>query len=305
MNAAFFPMAPSVKLTVTAYGADYPGYSYAFDAYNSIDADGLRKLRQYFDELAVKVRDEMGSQRSAAEAAGSITFSMADWIYADYFLLLARQMVQAARESLRDFKYPITKGQTSSDIVDWINRTGQLAGGEAYTLRDLFVANETHLLNVGSKLTIGVTHAINSESFNTIATKIFDGVFSGLELAEASALDTDILRQGVFINYPGKSPYSVKPDDSLKKIAQTLDVQMSDLLLGTTVLAQSDLLLPNVTLTQPDGRGVRVNSETFTLIAQKLYADSFSPSELALSNAANAQNSAIGRGHLVPRQAEL
>jgi len=164
----------------------------------------------------VQVRQEMQNQPGATNfAAADAAFSMADWIYTDYFLLLARQMVQAASEALRDFKYPIIAGQTSNQIVDWINSTGRLAGNDTYALGDLFTANQTHQLNKGAKLTVGVTHAVDSQTFNQIAARLLNGALTGLELAEANASRSDILRGGSIITYPGKNPYTVQSGDQL------------------------------------------------------------------------------------------
>ncbi len=303
VNATYFPMAPLVKLVIPAYSADYAGCNYSFGAYNSIDSTGLTALRHYFDDLAVQVSNEMQNQPAPNALPPGVAFSMSDWIYTDYFLLLARQMVQAASEALRDFKYPITTGQTTSQVVTWINNTGQLADGDAYTVSDLFAANQTHLVNAGSKLAIGVTYAIDTESFNVIATKILNGATGALELAQANASKTDILRAEQVINYPGKTPYVVKAGNSLSGIAQTLGVQLTDLLLNTSVLAQSGLLLPDIKLALPGGREVQANSETFTVIAKSLYGCAFAPSDLALANAANSQILRAGAVISIPGKA--
>jgi len=155
-RTALLALAATMALSTAAKASDFSepwknaDRALVVDAYeyNSIDSVGLSEMRHYFDDLAVQTSKEVPNQPLNTKAAGLNTaLSMSDWIYTDYFLLLARQIVQAAKEALRDFKYPITIGQTSNQVVDWINTTGRLAGGDAYTVGDLFVANQTHMLN--------------------------------------------------------------------------------------------------------------------------------------------------------------
>ncbi|KZL88481.1 hypothetical protein [Clostridium magnum] len=127
VDTTYFPMAANLRINIPKYGESYPGYSYSFADYNGIDTTALKDLREYFDQLAVQVQQEMGEQKYEMLAENNAqSLSMAGWILSDYFLLIARQMVQAAREALRDFKYLVQSGQTANQIVQWLTIMGDL-----------------------------------------------------------------------------------------------------------------------------------------------------------------------------------
>src|SRR5205085_78943 len=145
--------------------------------------------------------------------------------------LIARQMVQAAREALRDFKFSIEWGQqqqpaikTPQDVVNWINTTGELTSTQRYTLYDLFNANQTHVLTAGKRLTIGGgTYTVPSSSepkfsFESIAQDVYQGAFTDLALAMLNASKDGILQVGRTISYDGQS-YTTQARDRLDKIA--------------------------------------------------------------------------------------
>lgn len=247
-DATYFPMAPPLKLTLPKYGENYPGYEYVFSDYNSIDNATLGKLREYFDQLAVQVQSEMEPPKKLA-AAEPQTFSMANWILSDYFLLIARQMVQSARDALRDFKYEIKSGQTSNSIVEWVNNTAKLEGDFVYTLYDLFASNPEHELNSGKGMKIcGATYqAQSTDTFQTIAAMpVYGNAFTAAQLASQpeNAANRNLLQPGATIKYNGKPDYIVQPLDSLDIVASNLEVSLTDLLNNSNVLSAPKLIIP-------------------------------------------------------------
>ena len=99
-NGVYFPVPGELSMRVD----DGEGRvtSYEFGAYNEVSWDKVYALRELFDELAVKVQKERDPVLSE-QVTGS-PLSMSEWVFADYFLLLARQMAQAMREQLRNYQ---------------------------------------------------------------------------------------------------------------------------------------------------------------------------------------------------------
>jgi hypothetical protein len=284
-DATYFPMAPRVRLTVPAYGAGYPGSDYTFAGYNAIDGDGLGALRRYFDQLAIQVQSEAPP---APRALGPVVdrLSMAEWIEADYFLLLARQLVQAARDGLRDFQYPLAPGDTPGGIADWVNRNGAPEGGGPYTFQDLFVANPGHALTPGARLTIGARHAIASsaETFRSITDDVAAGAFTaaGLALANAAAA---VLRTGATIAH-GDQVFHVAAGDTLVTAAGYFELLVSELLTETTVVTQPELLAAGAVLALPRVTTQALAADTFTSIAGRaVLGGALTPSALATQSA--------------------
>lgn len=286
VNVTYFPVASALKLNIPKYGDAYPGYSYTFSDYNSIDTAALAALRAYFDQLAVQVESEM-SRQSKAEAVelDAQSLSMANWILGDYFLLIARQMIQAARDALRDFKYPLQSGQTANQIVHWINTTGQLTGNEVYTLYDLFAANPTHSLTANKDLKIcGATYqALASDTFNSIAAlAVYGGGFTATQVAAQpdNAANRNLLQPGAKITYPAKADYIVQPLDSLESIAEQFGVSLSELVSNSNVLSLAGLLAPVALLQIPpfnyqtqSGATLQAITARFAVALQNLAGD--------------------------------
>ena len=153
-DLTIFPMPPSIRVRMGAYGS-FGGADYDLAGYNSISDAGLAGLRAYFDQLAVQVRDEQPAAARPAPAAAPVSLSMAQWVQSDYFLLVARQMVQATLDALRDYKYVLQPGQTMSQIVTAINAGGSLTGDDAVTIAEVFTANATRPLVPNAKLFAG------------------------------------------------------------------------------------------------------------------------------------------------------
>ncbi|CAM8772989.1 hypothetical protein NCM_02297 [Burkholderia pseudomallei] len=144
-DTAYFPAPPQLRVMIPPYGNDYPGVQYTLGSYNALGENTLAELRAWFDQLAVQVEREQAANGAAARAfVEEAPLSMAGWMFSDYFLLLARQMVKAAQDALRDFKYALDANETPDDVVSWVNTTGQLNG--LYTLNDVFGANALHAL---------------------------------------------------------------------------------------------------------------------------------------------------------------
>lgn len=149
-EAVYFPMLPELTLTVEPYGSSLPGASYTFDGYNEISAQGIVEIRAYFEKLAVQVQNEQGS-RQGEPADSDEVFSMADLAFCDYFLLVARQVIQALLEQLRCYSYILKPGETPQDVLDWI-RENRGETPAPYTLYDLFSANDEKVLTQGKIL---------------------------------------------------------------------------------------------------------------------------------------------------------
>ncbi|SHN33679.1 hypothetical protein [Chitinophaga sp. CF418] len=269
-DATYFPVPPEMLLTLPDYGTDYKGISYDFAAYNSTSTSYTEYLRQYFNELAVQVEKEEDAGNLKAfimDDAGGL--SMASFIYSDYFLLICRQMLQSARESLKDFKYYLQDNQTVNDIVNWVN---QKAGIDLYTVEALFTDNVSATLNAGKKLRItDSTYIVQAtDTFDSIAAKaIYYAGFTGKDLAVANQDTANTLSAGVTINYPDKAPYKTMAGQSLNDVAKAIGVSAGDLINSGNITNLAGLLLPVATLAIPSFDSMTAGDDTLNKIASK------------------------------------
>ncbi|HEX6371222.1 MAG TPA: hypothetical protein VF006_20045 [Longimicrobium sp.] len=265
VTGAFFPMAPELSLNVPAFGGN-PALSYTFGGYNSLSQQGAANLRTYFDQLAVQVEQEQQQQGVQGRAMLSTdpNASVAGFVYADYFLFLARQMIDALSDGLRDYKYALGTGETPQQVVDWVT-----AYDDGYTLADVFTANAGLTLSQGVALTIsGATAAAAAgDTFTIVAAKSqFGGAFDAQALATANVDNGLLLQQGATVTY-GSASVQVGGGDSLTTVATRLSVPVSELLADATLLTQAGLLMPFATLSLPDYTHTTGASDTLDSVA--------------------------------------
>ena len=99
-------------------GVDYSAYVTASQAYQE-------KLRIIFNSMAANVAAE-AAPPAAAQAVALGDQPMAASVFTDYFILLARQLVQGGIDAFDDYPYPLTATTSLQSILDWAN--GLLAG---------------------------------------------------------------------------------------------------------------------------------------------------------------------------------
>lgn len=268
-NATYFPVPPEMVLTLPDYGTDYKGISYNFADYNSTSADYTAYLRTYFNELAVQVAQEQSGNLKAFQLDDTDGQSMASFIFSDYFLLVCKQMLQSARESLKDFKYYLQDGQQVNDIINWVN---QNAGTDVYSIEALFTDNVSAGLSTDKKLRItGSTYIVQaSDTFDNIAAQaIFFKNFTGKELATANQDTASTLATGITISYPGKDPYKTLTGQSLSQVATAIGVSVADLINNGNITGLAGLLLPVATLAIPSFDSTTATGDTLNKIASK------------------------------------
>ncbi|WP_083729552.1 LysM peptidoglycan-binding domain-containing protein [[Flexibacter] sp. ATCC 35208] len=270
VDATYFPVPPEMILTLPDYGTDYKGVSYNFEDYNSTSSAYTEYLRAYFNELSVQVeQDDQSDYRQMIKLDDKDGQSMANFIYSDYFLLICRQMLQSARESLKDYKYYLQDNQTVNDIVNWVNVK---AGTNLYSVEDLFTDNVSAPLSTGKNLRItGSTYVAQaSDTFDSIAAQsIFYSGFTGTDLATANQDTTNTLSAGITISYPGKDPYKTLAGQSLNDVAQSIGVPVNELINNGNITGLAGLLLPVATFKIPSFNSIVASGDTLKTIAAK------------------------------------
>lgn len=289
----FFPAAPGIKLDVPAF-AGSKKLGYTFGGYNSSTTGYLESLNTYFNQLKVQIEKEANAGVGAMEAPDTNGPSIASYIFGDYFAMIGRLMLQSLRDGLRNFKLAIAdhKGATALDLVDFINRTGDLTGGEApsgtpadpFTLAELFVANADHPLTAanGHPLTISNMkwQSAGGQSFNEVAAEgIFGGGFDGSALALENAKNGTIIASRQLISGNDKA-YTTQSNDSLDIIAVELGFgdkaapNVAALLAAVpAILSNTALIAPQSIFDIPDFTHATQAGETLQDIAQQYGLD--------------------------------
>ncbi|NER39488.1 MAG: Ig-like domain-containing protein [Oscillatoria sp. SIO1A7] len=263
INGTYFPVPPAMTLSLPN-----EGLSYSFGEYNKTSSDYLEFLRDYFNHLAVKFQEETGSAAAKSfdlkDATGE---SLGSFIFGDYFLLICRQMVQSALDSLREFKYFLKSEDTPKSIVSWIN-----ANGAALSVEELFADNPGVALNEKKTLVIqGATYTVQAgDTFDKIAANnLFGGGFTAASLATKNANKKHTLTAGISITYTGKEPYTTKPGQSLQEVASAIGVEVDDLIQNAGITSLANLPLPIATYQIPDFNYQTAAGDTLRSVAAK------------------------------------
>ncbi len=256
-DATYFPIVPQLNMTLPAFDGQ-AALDYAFAGYNSLSETYIKDLITYFDDLTVKMQNDQPHD----DAQNQIELindpeSLATFIYSDYFLLLARQMVQNAQEALSTFHFHMEDGQNASDVVTIINQNGQFNESNSiykYTANDLFEDNKTHVLSTASAIKIGEStySVVGADTFTSISSKdIYNTGFSPSDLATLNSDNTTILQDGVVVDYPDKISVLVQSGNSLASVAVGFTVTLAELLANSNVLTKEGLIMPSSTIKVP------------------------------------------------------
>lgn len=285
--ATYFPIPLHLKLTIPDYD-DSKGVSYNFGEYNSISDTFLDDLRAHFDQLAAHVEEPLEEDEPLVFGRGltGSTKSVANYVRSDYFLLIARQMVQSAQRTLRNLKYEITDNRTVDEILQWVDENGSLNG--AFDRFDLFASNGRHLLQPNKKIRIGTFtdyFVKPEESFSDIGKMDFDHELSALDIIVANANRKDILMPNRRVGMGGRGLYITTGRESLLDIATHFKVSLNQLLRQTKLSDLRVYLLPPASLDIPLFAGYNLQEgDSFDDIAKIVYQDAFTGEQLAQQN---------------------
>lgn len=281
-HGCYFPMPPMLHFKASADGyPSYKGFEYSYGAYNSLSPDYLKRLREYFDEIAVQVRKEDKREMSLISFDGEKGPSMSEFIMTDYFLLVARHMLRGLNSGLRNFILPIVEGQSVKDVLNAVNtNAGNIE--PQFTAFDLFEDNANHELNpndaTGIPLKIGggqffTITADRGLSFQSIARDIYNQDFTGFQLAVSNSKNK-IIMKGVKIEadfHGKKDSYTTNATESLDEIAQGLSLNISQLLRNSDLLTMEEIFVADGTakLELPYYKMyIIANADTFNSIAE-------------------------------------
>ncbi len=260
VNATFFPMALSLELSTPDYGDDYKGVNYNFGSYNTISPSFISDLRKYFNELAVRMQKEDPTVFSNFKNEEDI--SVGNFVFSDYFLLICKQMVQNALDSLKDFKYYIGPGDTPDDIVNWINHNSELEGGFSYTVEELFNDNANVVLNANKTMYIPNSKYTvkQGDTFDSIADQtIYGKSFNGNSLAILNKDARNILQEDISISftYNNYTYHTITmPSQSLEEVVEIINntvptenkIDINILIKEGNISSLQNLLLPVATI---------------------------------------------------------
>ncbi len=227
-----FPMIPDLRLQVDFVEKDAnantvltPYQPVFFKQRTPVCPEYTAEIAAYFEDLAMRFQNA-----NEADANPGTTDPMnppngpralVDLIFEDYFLMLGRGVIQAAKEAMTSVEYTIVAGDTPSIIAA---KLGISLDAAALTAQAAPIAADTQMVTGGA--TVAATGA--GETLAALCAPYATGGIDQLlfDLGEANSSVVDLIAPGTVVRYAGME-YSVQAGKSLLEIAESLAPDLS------------------------------------------------------------------------------
>ncbi|MHA7582452.1 hypothetical protein ACX12E_19015 [Paenibacillus vandeheii] len=309
---AFFPMAPQLELVVSGRGESFDHIlQYRFDQVACISDSYLFNLQTRFDKLAVQLQQDMQRGTSYARQATKMApcdFSIAEFVFMDYFLLLCRQLIEAGFRVLEDYEYPLKEQLSIGEIVERFCSFKRV-DATVYTAYDLLFANLDHKVEPTLELLMKqLTYRVQPmDTLNSILqrydTKIADP--TGWITTQVAPLK-NVFRSGAKIKWKrpdGKDQeYTFQGTESLTFLQEQAGYPDIPAFLAGSEVMQTQALrvdcripLPEMTIKQSDGETLRLICEKFSIDLWELAEEQSVLNSAALFSVAEKSTLTIGK----------
>lgn len=245
-QGALLAMIPEFKLKVPAYNGQ-EGIERDFYTYSQCSQKYQEELRAYFNQLEVQVQEEMNTDDVASQMRmEEFSESLATFIFEDYFLLIAKQLLQDALDAMNAFTYTLAPNDSLDSILTWINSISREGISNDVTIPELIETSRTHILtDTGTStplLVAGVQYRIKQgQSLLDIA---YD---TAMDLSYMSAMNADnpaILMTDAQIELDNKI-YIVPKDGTLQTAATFFEMTVSEMVTANEAEVGMDTALLN------------------------------------------------------------
>lgn len=245
-GAAIFPALDFLSMTVPKPDGEGT-VTVDFSNYATATAKYEQTIRDIFAETAANVGEETGKAPNP-RADADTPKPLASSIYADYFILLARQLVQAGIDRFDDYPYPLTDTTKLTDILGWAN--GALP--DQLDAASLMAANLTYPLVAGKTLTFAdVGYMVQKD--DTAASVAARYTLEPARIITGNQKQSSLIAAGVTVTFPGAAKsYVTRAGDSFDSLAKAFDVTIDTLAADPGIQGMKGLLAPGVVLTVPE-----------------------------------------------------
>lgn len=281
-GSTIFPAVSFLSMEVPDPNSDSASVTVSYDNYVTATPGYQAELRAIFNSVAANVNDESASSGAPRAALQDANEPLAASVFSDYFILLARQLVQSAIDGFDDYPYPLGPNTSLQSILDWAN--GLLDGQLKAT--PLAQANLNYPLNPGLKLDIAnIRYMVqNGDTLAAIAARYAGSLApdstTPATLIMGNQAQSNLIAVAVVISLTvgGVSKqYTTQVGDSFNTIAQAFGLTIEQLAAESTLYGQAGLLGASIVLTIPHVAVTTVAGDTITSIIDVLQVplDSF------------------------------
>lgn len=171
-GSVLFPVFDGLSITVPNQSGSGDADSIQFETYATATSGYRKTVAALFSEVQAAIESE-NEQNSRQLALTDDAQSMASIIFVDSFLMIARQLLQAALDLLDSYAYELKQDNTDciQTIISDIN-----GAGNNIDVNDVVLPNKNHAMSGGIIISInGLTYSIQgNDTLDAIATKYSD-----------------------------------------------------------------------------------------------------------------------------------
>lgn len=225
-----FPMIPELMYTVQFtddFGVVQQPVVSVFKNNSVVPRQYHDEIRQYFGDLNMQFQNAQEATENPAPVppVGELPppdRGVAEFVFEDYFLLVARSVIEASRDALKNFQYTTVAGDNPGAIAAKFQI--DLEDATAASTNVPMVAGKT-VLTSSALATVGL-----GDSLSDLASPY--GVGDDIDLFEAfgryHAFVSGLLTPGSIVYFGANPAYTVQSGDTLYSIAEELDYPAAD-----------------------------------------------------------------------------
>ena len=231
LQGALLAMIPEFKLKVPAYNGE-AAIERDFYTYSQCNQKYQDQLRLYFNQLEVQVQEETATNdtESNLKVEEEISESLATFVFEDYFLLIAKQLLQDSLDAMNAFAYTLAADDSLDSILTWMNSIGREGLNNKVTISELIETSRTHpLADTGTSaplLIAGVQYGIKKGQ--SIADIAYDSAMDLSYISVVNADNSNILETGAQIELD-TAIYIVPENGTLNTAAAFFDMTVSEM----------------------------------------------------------------------------
>lgn len=258
-GSVIFPAFDGLTMAVPDPAGGTDTKPVAFETYTTATAEYARQISKLFDEVAARIEAENQEDPVSLADDDATPESMAALVFVDAFSMIARQLLQAAADALKDYAYPLTADTKLSVLLSDLNAIT----GNALTTADIAVPNAKHPLTAAKTITIPAQDSViqTGDTLNTIAVRNSDAgsparwttTAENLILSNSKA---HFIQGGIELSLVWGSGetkiYVTVTGDSFQTIALEIGTTVEALAAQSVLYDTANLLMPTQTMLVPE-----------------------------------------------------
>jgi len=250
-GASVFPVFDGLSLSIPDPSGGSGLKPIPFETYATANSAYRQTVAELFASVEATIEKQNQQQDARFKNAIDDAESMAALIFVDYFSMMGRQLLQAARNLLDSYAWPLQSTDTIANIVTKVN-----AANNDLQISDIALPNQDHALSAPLPITVPpLNYTLQAaDTLTLIATRFSDTASSPrwsttqAQLILANPLNR-ILQPGVAI--PIGSGYTTVPGDSFQSVADALAITLQALAGQKPIYDLKGLLIPSLPFVVP------------------------------------------------------